>query len=57
MRAAAVMQDKRLKPHHFWCYEVWRTPGFNVYLGDGSVRFIRSDTDEQTLRRLISPGQ
>jgi hypothetical protein len=42
------------KPVHFLCYELWRNPGFNAYFGDGSARFIRSDTDESTIRGLIA---
>jgi hypothetical protein len=42
------------KPVHFLCYEVTRRAGFNAGFGDGSVRFLRADTDEATLRALIT---
>jgi hypothetical protein len=44
------------QPVHFLCYEVWRRPGFNACFGDGSTRFIRSDTDEKALRGFITRG-
>ncbi len=44
------------KPVHLLCYDLWRTPGFNAYFADGSGRFIPSDTDERTLRGLITRG-
>jgi hypothetical protein len=42
------------KPAHFLCYEVWRKPGFNACFGDGTTRFVTSDTDEKTIRRLVT---
>ncbi len=42
------------QPIHLWCYVIGRRRGFNTCFGDGSVRFIYSDTDEQTLRGLIT---
>jgi hypothetical protein len=42
------------KPTHLLCYEVWRTPGFTACFGDGRTEFIPSDTDEASLRGLIS---
>ncbi len=42
------------KPVHFLCYEITRRAGFNAAFGDGSVRFLRSDTDEKILRALIT---
>jgi hypothetical protein len=42
------------KPVHVLCYEVSRTPGFTACFADGSTRFIPSDTDEKSLRSLIS---
>ncbi len=42
------------KPVHFLCLDLWRTAGFNACMADGSMRFIPSDTDEKTLRGLIS---
>ncbi len=42
------------KPIHLWCYEIGRRDGFNACFGDGTVRFIRSDTDERTLRGFIA---
>jgi hypothetical protein len=42
------------QPVHFLCYEVSRRPGYNACLADGTALFIRSDTDEQTLRALIT---
>jgi hypothetical protein len=42
------------QPIHLWCYEIGRREGFNACFGDGTVRFIRSDTDERTLRGLIT---
>jgi hypothetical protein len=42
------------KPVHFLCYELWRNPGFTACFADGSARIIRSDTDQSTIRGLIS---
>jgi hypothetical protein len=42
------------KPVHFLCYELWRNPGFVAAFADGKVRFIRSTTDERTIRALIT---
>lgn len=42
------------QPIHLWCYEIGGRDGFNACFVDGSVRFIRSDTDERTLRHHIS---
>jgi hypothetical protein len=42
------------KPVHFLCREVNRHPGFVACFADGSVRFIRSSTDEGTLRAVIT---
>jgi hypothetical protein len=42
------------KPVHLLCYERWRNPGFNACFADGTGRFIRGDTDEATLRGLIT---
>lgn len=42
------------KPIHLWCYEIGRRNGFNACFGDGNVHFIRSDTDERTLRGFIA---
>jgi hypothetical protein len=42
------------KPIHLWCYELSRRDGFTACFGDGSVRFIHSDTGERTLRRFIA---
>jgi prepilin-type processing-associated H-X9-DG protein len=42
------------KPIHFLCYEVGRRAGFNACFADGSVRFIRSQADETTLRGLVT---
>jgi hypothetical protein len=42
------------KPVHFLCYEVGRNPGFNAAFADGATRFIARDTDERTLRGLIT---
>jgi hypothetical protein len=41
-------------PVRFLCYEIKRRPGFTAYFADGSVRFTRSDTDEKTIRALIT---
>ncbi len=42
------------KPVHVLCYDVKRTPGFNACFADGSVRFLRSTTEEATIRALIT---
>jgi len=42
------------KPVHFLCREIARRSGFNAYFADGNCRFIRSDTDEAIIRRLIT---
>jgi hypothetical protein len=42
------------RPAHFLCYEIGRRSGFNACFADGKCRFIRSDTDEETMRRLIT---
>jgi hypothetical protein len=42
------------KPVHFLCYEVGRRPGFNAVFGDGKTRFIREETDDGTVRGLIT---
>jgi hypothetical protein len=42
------------QPVHFLCYEVSRRPGFAAAFADGSVQFIRGDTDEHTLRALMT---
>jgi hypothetical protein len=42
------------KPVHFLCYELWRNPGFTASFADGSTSFIRSDTNEKTLRGFIT---
>jgi len=42
------------QPIHLWCYEIGSRHGFNACLADGNVRFIRSDTDERTLRDFIA---
>jgi hypothetical protein len=42
------------QPIHLWCYEIGRRDGFNACFTDGNVRFIRSDTDEQTLHGFIA---
>jgi hypothetical protein len=42
------------KPVHALCYEVGRSRGFNACFADGSTRFLRSTTAEQTLRALIT---
>jgi hypothetical protein len=42
------------KPVRLLCYYLWRNPGFNAYFADGSAGFIRNDTDEATLRALIT---
>jgi hypothetical protein len=42
------------QPVHFLCYEVGRRPGFNACFADGTVRFLRGDADERTLRALIT---
>jgi hypothetical protein len=39
---------------HFLCYDLWGNPGFVVCFADGSPRFIRSSTDEKTIRSLIT---
>jgi Protein of unknown function (DUF1559) len=38
----------------FLCVEVGRVPAFNACFADGSLRFIASTTDEQTIRSLIT---
>jgi hypothetical protein len=42
------------KPVYFLCNEVARTPGFNAVFGDGKVRFIRGDIEEDALRAVIT---
>ena len=42
------------KPVHFLCREVRREPIFVAVFADGSVRFIRSSTDEGVLRAVIT---
>jgi hypothetical protein len=42
------------KPIYFWCYEIGSRDGFTACFADGKVRFIRADTDERTLRGLIT---
>jgi hypothetical protein len=42
------------QPVHFLCYEVSSRPGFNAVFADGKVRFIRGDTDDRTVRALIT---
>jgi hypothetical protein len=42
------------KPVYVLRREWRRDPGFTAVLADGSTRFIRSDTDEQALRALIT---
>jgi hypothetical protein len=42
------------KPVRFLCREWWREPGFVAGFADGSVRFVRSSTDERTIRALIT---
>jgi hypothetical protein len=42
------------QPVHFLCNEVSSRPGFNAAFADGKVRFIRGDTDERTIRALIT---
>jgi hypothetical protein len=42
------------KSVHLLCYPFGSHPGFVACFGDGTTRFIRSDTDEATLRALIT---
>lgn len=42
------------KPIYFLCRDVGSHPGFLACFADGSCRFIRSSTGEQTLRALIT---
>lgn len=42
------------KPSHLWCYTISKKDGFNACFADGKVRFIGRDTDERTLRGLIT---
>jgi Protein of unknown function (DUF1559) len=43
------------RPVHLFGYDLWRTPGFNACFADnGPTRFITRDTDEKTLRGLIT---
>jgi hypothetical protein len=42
------------KPTFFLGYESGRKPGFTAAFADGSTRFINLDTDEKTLRALIT---
>jgi hypothetical protein len=42
------------KPVHFLCYEIRRKPGFTACFGDGTSRFISSQTPEKTIRAIIT---
>jgi hypothetical protein len=42
------------KPIRFLCRDVGRRPGFAAAFGDGSVRFIRSSTEEIHIRAIIT---
>jgi hypothetical protein len=42
------------KATYFLCREIARSPAFNACFADGSVRLIRTTTDEQVLRSLIT---
>jgi Protein of unknown function (DUF1559) len=48
------MQSQFTYPVRLLCYEVYRKAGFNAVFADGNTAFIRSDTDEKTLRALIT---
>jgi hypothetical protein len=45
------------KPSHLWCYQIGSRDGFNACFADGTVRFIRRDMDERTLRDFIAKSR
>lgn len=49
-----AMQCPYRKPVKYWCWELGSQAGFNATFADGSIRFIPADTDEKTIRQMIT---
>jgi hypothetical protein len=45
------------RPARNGCYVGRRDPGFGACFADGSTRFIRSSTDEQTAQAVAASAQ